>query len=257
MTKKWARHQQRIISLYLDDNKPLHEVQSIMKEQQNFTASTRAYRHRFMKWGLSKYSPQRRRTSTSSAGSSYDVPEPTRQAVPLWPGMSYPQAEPASPLFSSPDMSSYEQVYSPENTDTTLESTTSPSSPTQLGTYGEQPPPAPITSYPPSPPRQIWAPAPALPYQQQSLSCGDGVSCVLPPIRAVQWGEFPCPSCVFPTAAAAAAALPSFWEGTVREAGQGGIGGSLLCGLEEDDEQYVDVYYPRVQNEFVASLVQE
>ncbi|KAI6576969.1 hypothetical protein MCOR06_010985 [Pyricularia oryzae] len=117
MTKKWAKHRQRITSLYLDDNKPLHEVQSIMKDQQKFTASTRAYRHRFMKWGLSKYSPQRRRTSTSSAGSSYDAPEPTRPTVPLWPSVSYPLAEPASPLFSSPEMGSYAQVYSPESTE--------------------------------------------------------------------------------------------------------------------------------------------
>ncbi|TLS23988.1 hypothetical protein PpBr36_08093 [Pyricularia pennisetigena] len=242
MTKKWAKHRQRIISLYLDDNKPLHEVQSIMREQQNFTASTRAYRHRFMKWGLSKYSPQRRRTSISSTGSSYDAPEPTKTAAPLWPNASYAQAEPASPVFSSPEMNSYAQVYSPANTDTNLESTTNPSSPGQLGTYGDHP--TLVASYPPSPPRQTWAPSPALTCQQQGV---DGVSCVLPPIRAVQWGECCCccfPSCVLPSATAAA--LPGFWE----------VGGSLLCGLEEE-EQYVDLCYPRVQDGFVARLAQE
>ncbi|KAI6493708.1 hypothetical protein MCOR18_001355 [Pyricularia oryzae] len=202
-----------------------------------------------MKWGLSKYSPQRRRTSTSSAGSSYDAPEPTRPTVPLWPSVSYPLAEPASPLFSSPEMGSYAQVYSPESTDTTLD-TTNPSSPAQLGTYGEQPPPPPITGYPPSPPRQAWAPSQSLSCQQQSLSCSDGISCILPPIRAAQWGECPCPSCVFP---AAAAALPSFWEVRVRDDGQ--VGESLLCGLEE--ENYVHVCYPRVQDGFLNTFVRE
>ncbi|TLD06737.1 uncharacterized protein PgNI_08195 [Pyricularia grisea] len=250
MTKKWEKHRHRIKRLYIDDNKPLHEVQSIMREQQNFRASTRAYRHRFMKWGLSKYSPQRRRTSTSSAGSSYDVPEPTRPAaVSLWPSISYPQAEPASPLFSSPEMNSYAQVYSPE-------STTNPPSPAQIGTYNDHPPPPPTIVYPPSPPRQTWvAPSQSLiPYQQQSVDCSGGVSCVLPPIRAAQWGECPCPSCVFPSPATAA--LPSFWE--VRARDGGGVGGSLfLCGLEEEEEQYVDVCFPRVQDGFVSTLVQE
>lgn len=39
MTKKWDEHKAVIVSLYLEQSKPLHEVQRIMEEEHNFKAS--------------------------------------------------------------------------------------------------------------------------------------------------------------------------------------------------------------------------
>jgi hypothetical protein len=39
MTKKWDDHKAIIVSLYREQNKPLHEVQMIMKRDYGFNAS--------------------------------------------------------------------------------------------------------------------------------------------------------------------------------------------------------------------------
>ncbi|KAL8393144.1 hypothetical protein RB595_003079 [Gaeumannomyces hyphopodioides] len=60
MTKTWDKHKPAIVALYKAENRPLHEVQTIMRERFNFEASIRAYRTRFGKWKLHKYNARRR-----------------------------------------------------------------------------------------------------------------------------------------------------------------------------------------------------
>ncbi|KLU88624.1 hypothetical protein MAPG_07609 [Magnaporthiopsis poae ATCC 64411] len=60
MTKTWEKHKAAIVTLYKAENRPLHEVQAIMRDRFNFEASIRAYRTRFGKWGLQKYNARRR-----------------------------------------------------------------------------------------------------------------------------------------------------------------------------------------------------
>ncbi|KAK4252470.1 hypothetical protein C7999DRAFT_36969 [Corynascus novoguineensis] len=65
MTKQWDKYREVIIAEYKDHNKPLHEVQRFMMQKHGFRASTRAYRSRFDKWGIHKYSRRRRASSAS------------------------------------------------------------------------------------------------------------------------------------------------------------------------------------------------
>ncbi|KAK3303509.1 Clr5 domain-containing protein [Chaetomium strumarium] len=94
MTKQWDKYREIIIAEYKDHNKPLREVQRVMLEKYGFRASfpivtwfffpsapfptpfpgiqkdllnqkTRAYRSRFDRWGVHKYSRRRRLRSTS------------------------------------------------------------------------------------------------------------------------------------------------------------------------------------------------
>ncbi|CCC12995.1 hypothetical protein SMACR_06138 [Sordaria macrospora] len=61
MTKQWEDHRHIIIREYKDNNRPLHEVKKFMKEQYQFEASIRAYRSRFDKWRVRKYTVRKRR----------------------------------------------------------------------------------------------------------------------------------------------------------------------------------------------------
>ncbi|KAK4105223.1 hypothetical protein N658DRAFT_111594 [Parathielavia hyrcaniae] len=65
MTKQWDKYREIIVAEYKDRNKPLHEVRRSMAQKYNFQASIRAYRSRFDKWGVTKYS---RRGLSSSLG---------------------------------------------------------------------------------------------------------------------------------------------------------------------------------------------
>ncbi|KAI1330094.1 hypothetical protein F5Y16DRAFT_45867 [Xylariaceae sp. FL0255] len=49
----WESHKEEIRRLYLDENRPLKEVMSIMR-QRGFRATVRMYKSRFDKWGFSK-----------------------------------------------------------------------------------------------------------------------------------------------------------------------------------------------------------
>ncbi|KAL2150719.1 hypothetical protein VTH82DRAFT_7282 [Thermothelomyces myriococcoides] len=59
MTKQWDKFREIIIAEYRDQNKPLHEVRRLMMEKHGFRASTRAYRSRFDRWRIHKYSRRR------------------------------------------------------------------------------------------------------------------------------------------------------------------------------------------------------
>ncbi|EAQ85164.1 predicted protein [Chaetomium globosum CBS 148.51] len=59
MTKQWDKYREVITAEYKDQNKPLHEVQRFMAQKYGFRASTRAYRSRFDRWGIHKYSRRR------------------------------------------------------------------------------------------------------------------------------------------------------------------------------------------------------
>ncbi|KAK1832367.1 Clr5 domain-containing protein [Podospora conica] len=73
MTKSWEEHKEVIIEQYKEHNKPLHEVQRFMEDRHGFKASTRAYRSRFDKWGVHKYSCRKRKGSEAEHGhSEYD-----------------------------------------------------------------------------------------------------------------------------------------------------------------------------------------
>ncbi|KAK0742292.1 Clr5 domain-containing protein [Apiosordaria backusii] len=72
MTKAWEQYREVIIAEYRDNKKPLHEVQRLMKERYRFIASTRAYRSRFDKWGIQKYS---RRNRGNSMGEDAEADE--------------------------------------------------------------------------------------------------------------------------------------------------------------------------------------
>ncbi|KAK3316165.1 Clr5 domain-containing protein [Apodospora peruviana] len=79
MTKAWDEHRGKIVGFYKEQNKPLHEVQRIMEKEYRFTASTRAYRSRFDKWGIRKYSCRKRRHSianTDKTSASEDAADP-------------------------------------------------------------------------------------------------------------------------------------------------------------------------------------
>ncbi|KAH6843083.1 Clr5 domain-containing protein [Chaetomium sp. MPI-CAGE-AT-0009] len=76
MTKQWDKYREVITAEYKDQNKPLHEVQRFMAQKYGFRASTRAYRSRFDRWRIHKYSRRRgmgamspsRRASVSDGG---------------------------------------------------------------------------------------------------------------------------------------------------------------------------------------------
>ncbi|KAI0100291.1 hypothetical protein GGR51DRAFT_533104 [Nemania sp. FL0031] len=58
MTKPWDLHEATIKKLYAEHT--LAEVRKMMIDKYNFTASTRAYRGRLIKWGVRKYNCRRR-----------------------------------------------------------------------------------------------------------------------------------------------------------------------------------------------------
>ncbi|KAK2003481.1 hypothetical protein LX36DRAFT_696849 [Colletotrichum falcatum] len=60
MTKAWGEKRADITRLYIDENKTLNEVKTIMEQHHNFKASTRSYRQQFDKWGLAKYNCKKR-----------------------------------------------------------------------------------------------------------------------------------------------------------------------------------------------------
>ncbi|KAL1841659.1 hypothetical protein VTJ49DRAFT_6765 [Mycothermus thermophilus] len=60
MTKQWDKYREIIVAEYKHLNKPLREVQRVMSQRYGFRASTRAYRSRFDRWGIHKYSRRRR-----------------------------------------------------------------------------------------------------------------------------------------------------------------------------------------------------
>ncbi|KAI1122001.1 hypothetical protein F5Y10DRAFT_255108 [Nemania abortiva] len=68
MTKPWDLHEATIKKLYAEHT--LAEVRQTMIDKYNFSASTRAYRGRLIKWGVRKYNCRRRSDCASiSAGS--------------------------------------------------------------------------------------------------------------------------------------------------------------------------------------------
>ncbi|KXX83476.1 hypothetical protein MMYC01_200018 [Madurella mycetomatis] len=93
MTKQWEKYREVIIAEYKGQNKPLHEVQRIMRERYGFKASTRAYRSRFDRWQIHKYSRRKSTRSTElsvdlaslSPQDSPDVENNARAASPLTP----------------------------------------------------------------------------------------------------------------------------------------------------------------------------
>ncbi|KAK8048202.1 hypothetical protein PG994_009932 [Apiospora phragmitis] len=50
----WSEHRETITRLYWDENKPLKEVSTIMKEEHGFHATDRMFKMRFSAWGLHK-----------------------------------------------------------------------------------------------------------------------------------------------------------------------------------------------------------
>ncbi|RNJ61067.1 hypothetical protein D7B24_003480 [Verticillium nonalfalfae] len=67
MGKPWDKHQGEIIKLYKDDRKTLDEVMKIMEREWQFKASRRAYRGRFKRWGIGKYTLTKNKTPKASA----------------------------------------------------------------------------------------------------------------------------------------------------------------------------------------------
>ncbi|KAL8358673.1 hypothetical protein RB601_009858 [Gaeumannomyces tritici] len=116
MTKTWDKHKPAIVALYKAENRPLHEVQAIMRERFNFEASIRAYRTRFGKWGLHKYNARRRHSvatylaqprpeKTSPSPPSPDLPRSISRTNVLR-NMSMPTLStipPASPYIRCPN----------------------------------------------------------------------------------------------------------------------------------------------------------
>ncbi|KAK3331981.1 Clr5 domain-containing protein [Cercophora scortea] len=68
MAKAWEDHKEVIVRQYQEQNKPLHVVRRFMEEQYKFKASTRAYRSRFDRWGVHKYSCRKPRNTTAKSG---------------------------------------------------------------------------------------------------------------------------------------------------------------------------------------------
>ncbi|KAK3941664.1 Clr5 domain-containing protein [Diplogelasinospora grovesii] len=66
MTKQWNDYRDVIVGLYKMESKPLHEVRRIMEDEYNFKASIRAYRSRFIRWGIYKYACRKRKDSIAS-----------------------------------------------------------------------------------------------------------------------------------------------------------------------------------------------
>ncbi|KAM7191599.1 Clr5 domain containing protein [Rhypophila sp. PSN 637] len=102
MTKQWNEYREVIIGQYKHQNRPLHEVQRIMEEKYKFKASTRAYRSRFDRWKVYKYSCRKRRDSIAhSEKTSNSGGEPTASS----PGEDSPGSSPmVSPVLTSDDM---------------------------------------------------------------------------------------------------------------------------------------------------------
>lgn len=72
MTKQWEDHRHIIIREYKDNNKPLHEVKKFMEERYRFKASIRAYRSRFDRWRVRKYTCRKRRDSLGAKSDDSD-----------------------------------------------------------------------------------------------------------------------------------------------------------------------------------------
>ncbi|KAK4150886.1 hypothetical protein C8A00DRAFT_17643 [Chaetomidium leptoderma] len=100
MTKQWEKYRETIIAEYKDLNKPLHEVRRVMMQRYGFRASTRAYRSRFDRWGVHKYSRRRHMRSMSRS---------RRESIsdgdlhPQSPDMEDGSAQAATPVVSKPD----------------------------------------------------------------------------------------------------------------------------------------------------------
>ncbi|KAI1148916.1 hypothetical protein F4825DRAFT_464514 [Nemania diffusa] len=80
MTKAWELHEETIKKLYAENT--LAVVRRTMIDKYNFTASTRAYRGRLIKWGVRKYNCRRRSGSISASSpdgsvSESDIASPT------------------------------------------------------------------------------------------------------------------------------------------------------------------------------------
>jgi len=108
MTKQWDKYREVIIAEYKDQNKPLHEVQRFMKQKYGFRASTRAYRSRFDRWGIHKYSRRRRASSMSpsrresvSGGDMYRSPRQSPDMDEGSPQATTPVVETPNELFHS------------------------------------------------------------------------------------------------------------------------------------------------------------
>ncbi|EGY14393.1 uncharacterized protein VDAG_05557 [Verticillium dahliae VdLs.17] len=67
MGKPWDKYQGEITKLYKDDRKTLDEVMIIMETKWQFKASKRAYRGRFKRWGIGKYTLTKNKNQKASA----------------------------------------------------------------------------------------------------------------------------------------------------------------------------------------------
>ncbi|KAK4043146.1 hypothetical protein C8A01DRAFT_43928 [Parachaetomium inaequale] len=103
MTKQWDKYREIIIAEYKDQNKPLHEVQRFMMQRYGFRASTRAYRSRFDRWGVHKYS-RRRRVRSMSLSRRESVSEGDMRPSPRQsPDMDEGSPQAATPVVATPN----------------------------------------------------------------------------------------------------------------------------------------------------------
>jgi hypothetical protein len=88
MTKPWKEHRQKIVQLYIDEGRTLHDVRSIMQNRFGFEASVRSYRQHFDQWGVAKYNCKKRQYIQQAAGVAMPTPQ-------HWP--AYPVSMPSGP----------------------------------------------------------------------------------------------------------------------------------------------------------------
>ncbi|KAL0469920.1 Clr5 domain-containing protein [Neurospora intermedia] len=90
MTKQWEDHRHIIIREYKDNNKPLHEVKKFMEERYRFRASIRAYRSRFDRWRVRKYTSRKRRDSFAAKSDKSVLSESSDDGIGSPPPSSSP-----------------------------------------------------------------------------------------------------------------------------------------------------------------------
>ncbi|KAK4180108.1 Clr5 domain-containing protein [Triangularia setosa] len=96
MTKPWEQFREVIIAEYRDNNRPLKEVKQLMEERYRFRASIRAYRSRFDKWGIQKYSRRRRGNSMGEDAETDDARYLSPHQSPELDDNSYQASSPAT-----------------------------------------------------------------------------------------------------------------------------------------------------------------
>ncbi|CRK17859.1 hypothetical protein BN1723_011426 [Verticillium longisporum] len=162
MGKPWDKYQGEITKLYKDDRKTLDEVMKIMERKWQFKASKRAYRGRFKRWGIGKYTLTKNKIQKASAEKpgSYQQESPSNPPFRFMAGQSITPTrtlsnnsgiERSRNFWEDAELSRQEIDELNCNTNTPLESFTRQTQVENISSVRNEPLPPLSCTFPPSP----------------------------------------------------------------------------------------------------------